>query len=62
MYIQLEYSRARDQMLKAADTKWAPWRILRSDDKKRARLNCITHLLEVIPSTPRPMPRSERRR
>lgn len=44
-----EYSRARDQMLKATDTKWAPWRILRSDDKKRARLNCIAELLEVIP-------------
>ena len=44
-----EYSRARDMMLHATDTKWAPWRILRSDDKKRARLNCITHLLELIP-------------
>ena len=44
-----EYSRARDLMLKATDTKHAPWRILRSDDKKRARLNCITHLLELIP-------------
>jgi polyphosphate kinase 2 len=44
-----EYSRARDRMLKATDTKWAPWRILRSDEKKRARLNCITHLLELIP-------------
>jgi polyphosphate kinase 2 len=44
-----EYSRARDMMLKATDTKWAPWRILRSDDKKRARLNCIRHLLELIP-------------
>ena len=44
-----EYSRARDMMLKATDTKWAPWRILRSDDKKRARLNCIAELLELIP-------------
>ena len=44
-----EYSRARDMMLKATDTKRAPWRILRSDDKKRARLNCISHLLELIP-------------
>jgi polyphosphate kinase 2 len=44
-----EYSRARDMMLKATDSKWAPWRILRSDDKKRARLNCITHLLDLIP-------------
>jgi polyphosphate kinase 2 len=44
-----EYSRARDLMLKATDTKWAPWRILRTDDKKRARLNCIAELLELIP-------------
>jgi polyphosphate kinase 2 len=44
-----EYSRARDIMLKATDTKWAPWHILRSDDKKRARLNCIAQLLELIP-------------
>ena len=44
-----EYSRARDKMLQATDTKWAPWRILRSDDKKRARLNCITELLRLIP-------------
>ena len=44
-----EYSRARDEMLKATDTKHAPWHILRSDDKKRARLNCIAHLLKQIP-------------
>src|SRR5258705_2518857 len=44
-----DYSRARDMMLKATDTKWAPWLIVRSDDKKRARLNCIAHLLELIP-------------
>lgn len=44
-----EYSRARDVMLKATDTKTAPWYILRSDDKKRARLNCIRHLLSLIP-------------
>jgi polyphosphate kinase 2 len=44
-----EYSRARDAMLKATDTKHAPWHILVSDDKKRARLNCIAHLLEQIP-------------
>ncbi len=44
-----EYSRARDAMLSATDTKWAPWHILRSDDKKRARLNCIAHLLKRIP-------------
>jgi polyphosphate kinase 2 len=44
-----EYSRARDLMLKATDTKWAPWHILRSDDKKRARLNCVRHILRLIP-------------
>ena len=44
-----EYSRARDIMLKATDTKHAPWHILHSDDKKRARLNCISHLLSQIP-------------
>jgi polyphosphate kinase len=44
-----EYSRARDLMLKATDTKWAPWYVLRSDDKKRARLNCIHHILKLIP-------------
>jgi polyphosphate kinase len=36
-------------MLKATDTKYAPWYILRSDDKRRARLNCIAHLLRLIP-------------
>ena len=44
-----EYSRARDMMLKATDTKHAPWYILRSVDKKRARLNCIAHILSLIP-------------
>jgi polyphosphate kinase len=44
-----EYSRARDQMLEATDTAWAPWFIIRSDDKKKARLNCIAHLLSRIP-------------
>jgi polyphosphate kinase 2 len=44
-----DYSRARDEMLKATDTEHAPWHILRSDDKKTARLNCISHLLEQIP-------------
>jgi polyphosphate kinase len=44
-----DYSRARDVMLKATDTKHAPWYILRSDDKKRARLNCIRHLLKLLP-------------
>ena len=43
------YSRARDMMLEATDTKDAPWYILRSDDKDRARLNCISHLLDQVP-------------
>jgi len=44
-----EYSRARDVMFEATDTKWAPWHIVRSEDKMRARLNCIAHLLNLIP-------------
>jgi polyphosphate kinase len=44
-----DYSRARDTMLQATDTEYAPWHIVRSDDKKRARLNCIAHLLSLIP-------------
>jgi len=44
-----EYSRSRDAMFKATDTRYAPWYIVRSDDKKRARLNCISYLLTLIP-------------
>jgi polyphosphate kinase len=44
-----DYSRARDEMFKATDTKWAPWFVVHSDDKRRARLNLITHLLSRIP-------------
>jgi polyphosphate kinase 2 len=44
-----DYSRARDKMLAATDTKIAPWHIVRSNDKKRARLNCISHFLSLIP-------------
>ncbi len=47
-----EYSRARDRMLDATDTEHAPWRIVRSDDKKRARLNCIADILSRIPYEP----------
>jgi polyphosphate kinase len=43
------YSRARDQMLDATDTPWAQWHIVRSDSKKQARLNCISHLLSLLP-------------
>lgn len=44
-----DYSRARDAMLEATDTDAAPWYIVPSDDKKRARLNCISHLLSLVP-------------
>ena len=44
-----DYSRARDEMLLATDTSFAPWYIVHADDKRRARLNCIAHLLSVIP-------------
>lgn len=43
------YSRARDAMLKATDSKHAPWTIVRTDDKRRGRLNCISHILKTIP-------------
>ena len=49
-----DYSRARDQMLAATDTDYAPWHIVSSDDKKRARLNLITHLLKQLPYDPMP--------
>jgi polyphosphate kinase 2 len=44
-----DYSRARDEMFAATDTSWAPWFVVRSDDKRRARLNVISHLLSQIP-------------
>ncbi len=44
-----DYSRARDEMFAATDTAWAPWRLVHSDDKRRARLNIIRHLLNTIP-------------
>jgi polyphosphate kinase 2 len=44
-----DYSRARDDMIAATDTEWAPWYLARSDDKKRARLNVISHLLSRVP-------------
>jgi polyphosphate kinase 2 len=44
-----DYSRARDEMLLATDTSYAPWYIVNADDKQRARLNCISHLLSHIP-------------
>ncbi len=44
-----DYSRARDLMLEATDTDFAPWNLIRSDDKRRARLNVISHFLSVLP-------------
>lgn len=44
-----DYSRAKDEMFKHTDIKQAPWHVVRADDKRRARLNCISHLLSIIP-------------
>ncbi|MBP8184927.1 MAG: polyphosphate kinase 2 [Pseudomonas sp.] len=44
-----DYTHARDEMFAASDTSWAPWYVARSEDKKRVRLNLISHLLEHIP-------------
>ncbi len=44
-----DYSRARDAMFEATDTPWAPWHVAHTDDKKRARLNIISHVLEQVP-------------
>ena len=52
-----DYSRARDRMLAATDTKQAPWHIVRSDDKRRARLNTIAHLLKLLPYERLPRPK-----
>jgi polyphosphate kinase 2 (PPK2 family) len=47
-----DYSRARDAMFAATDTAWAPWYIAHTDDKKRGRLNIISHLLSQVPYKP----------
>ena len=47
-----DYSRARDAMFAATDTAWAPWYVARTDDKKRGRLNIISHLLSQVPYKP----------
>src|SRR5262245_48274579 len=44
-----DYSRARDEMFTATDTAWAPWYVVRSDDKRRARLNMVSHFLSHVP-------------
>ncbi len=54
----VEYSKAKDEMLAATDTKESPWYVVEADDKKRARLNCIAHLLSMIEYedlTPKPI-------
>src|SRR5439155_7620523 len=47
-----DYSRARDAMFAATDTAWAPWYVAHTDDKKRGRLNIISHLLSQVPYKP----------
>ena len=54
-----DYSRARDDMFMATDTSWAPWFVARSDDKRRARLNIIKHILSKIPYEEVPRPKVE---
>ena len=51
-----EYSRARDAMFAATDTRQCPWYVVPSDDKKRARINCMSHLLSKIPYVAKPLP------
>ncbi len=58
-----EYSKSKDEMFKYTDLKQAPWYVVHADNKKRARLNCISHLLSLIPYqdlTPEPMKLSPR--
>jgi polyphosphate kinase len=47
-----DYARARDEMFAATDSAWAPWHVVRTDDKRRGRLNLITHLLAQVPYAP----------
>jgi polyphosphate kinase len=59
----IEYSRAKDEMFRYTDIKQAPWYVVDADDKRRARLNCISHLLSLIPYedlTPEPIVLPER--
>ena len=54
----IDYSKAKDEMFKHCDLKQAPWYVVPADNKKRARLNCISHLLSLIPYkdlTPKPI-------
>ena len=56
--LRYEYCRAHDKMLAATDTPWAPWFVVQNDDKKRGRLNIISHLLDHVPYEPVPRPTS----
>jgi len=47
-----DYTHARDAMFAATDTPWGPWYVVGTDDKKRGRLNLISHLLSLVPYTP----------
>ena len=54
----MEYSKAKDAMFAYTDIKQAPWYVVEADNKRRARLNCISHLLSVVPYkdlTPKPI-------
>jgi polyphosphate kinase 2 len=55
----IDYSRAKDEMFVHTDIPEAPWYVVEADDKKRARLNCIAHLLSQIPYEPSPVPEIE---
>jgi polyphosphate kinase 2 (PPK2 family) len=52
-----EYTKARDEMFAATDSSWAPWFVARSEDKRRVRLNVITHLLSQVPYEDLPAPK-----
>ena len=53
----VEYSKAKDEMFAHTDTRHSPWYVVNGDRKKRARLNCIHHLLSLIPHEDLKMPR-----
>ncbi len=52
-----DYTKARDEMFAATDSSWAPWFVARSEDKKRVRLNVISHLLKHVPYKDAPAPK-----
>jgi hypothetical protein len=52
-----DYTKARDEMFAATDSSWAPWFVARSEDKKRVRLNVISHFLKQVPYKAVPAPK-----